>query len=110
MTNIIPPIFIVEGGDVTGFFSAGDAVAWLEATDVLQGCYEAFDATGRKLELTASAREVFLRGDENAKRCVDQLSESLRLYMAAAGDRHPETENLAHLVEAFKVKHMMNGR
>lgn len=48
-----PPIVVVEGHDVMVFRTVDDAARALEGPDVLEGIYEAYDATGVRIDLTS---------------------------------------------------------
>lgn len=47
----MPPIFVWEPGDLSIFGSVASACNHLEATDVRQNLYSAYDHSGRKLTL-----------------------------------------------------------
>jgi len=53
MRTLQPPIVVAEGRDVRLFSSVEEAARALEGPDVLDGIYEAYDATGFCLELTS---------------------------------------------------------
>jgi hypothetical protein len=48
---IRPPVFVVEGGDVSAHESLQDAMAALEGVDVEDGVYSVYDADGRRIAL-----------------------------------------------------------
>jgi hypothetical protein len=48
---IRPPVFVVEGGDVSAHESLQDAMAALEGVDVEDGLYSVYDADGRRIAL-----------------------------------------------------------
>lgn len=50
-SDIVPPIIISESGDLWIYKSPDNALRSVEAIDVRQGLYEAFDSTGRALNL-----------------------------------------------------------
>ena len=50
-----PPIFVFGDGGLTIFRSVGDAEAYLEAVDVLDGLYVGFDADARRLSIDVPA-------------------------------------------------------
>lgn len=52
---MIAPLFLVDGHDITLFPSVEALIAQLEAQDVRDGVYEAFDATGQTIVLTAAS-------------------------------------------------------
>ena len=49
--SIRPPVFVVEGGDVSAYDSLADAMAALEGVDVEDGLYSVYDADGRRIVL-----------------------------------------------------------
>lgn len=48
---IRPPVFVVEGGDVSAYDSLAGAMATLEGVDVEDGLYSVYDADGRRIVL-----------------------------------------------------------
>ena len=56
---ITPPIFVAEGDDVFAFRTIDDAQQALEAIDVEDGVYLAWDSTGRVLALTTVPQPGF---------------------------------------------------
>ena len=52
---VIAPFVLVEDLDVTMYGSLAALTGYVEATDVLNGVYEAFDAEGREVKLAASS-------------------------------------------------------
>lgn len=52
---MIAPYVLVEGLDVTLHPSLSELVGYVEAIDVLDGVYEAFDAEGTALKLQATS-------------------------------------------------------
>jgi hypothetical protein len=57
MVNLEPaePVVLDERGDVAVFASIRDLVGYVEATDVRDGIYRAFDASGRPILLAAAS-------------------------------------------------------
>jgi len=51
MGQVRCPVFVFEGDDCFVFLSKEEAESSLEAVDVAAGCYDAFDAEGRRLAL-----------------------------------------------------------
>jgi hypothetical protein len=109
MTAQVPiaPIFIADGDDITVFASIEDAEKYVEAGDVHDGIYEAWDAQGRVLSLEADTITRF-----NAPPVRIQLIEplqneadDLRHRLAAALDRHTDTDidrdSLDEVVHAY---------
>jgi hypothetical protein len=58
MNTLTPPIFVIDGHDVGVFASIEDVQIQLEAIDVRNNEYMAFDAEGRPLELVARGKRV----------------------------------------------------
>ena len=56
---ITPPIFVVEGDDVSAFRTIADAERALEEIDVDDGIYLAWDSSGRVLALTTGFQSGF---------------------------------------------------
>jgi hypothetical protein len=52
---ITTPIFLSDGGDLLIFESVDDARGYIEAVDVVDGVYVAYDSQGRLLKLGISA-------------------------------------------------------
>lgn len=75
-----PPIIIDENGDIELYASLREAALALEAIDVLNEEYEAFDRTGQILRLTAASIDapVVISSDLSAGPAPGQLKERLR--------------------------------
>jgi len=106
---IQPPIILNEnarmdvGGDVNVFFSVEDAESYVEAIDVENDEYFAFDSQGRLLQFEVSGDFVRLRPAENDPSHQDVLRKLLVSLLVGMGhDRQAcEAKTLANLVELF---------
>jgi len=58
MSNVTPPIVIDGDGFFDVYSTVGDACSWLEAVDVDDGLYEAFDSVGHSLRLFTDGNSV----------------------------------------------------
>ena len=58
MSELTPPIVIDGDGFFDVYSTVGDACSWLEAVDVDDGLYEAFDSAGHSLRLFTEGRFV----------------------------------------------------
>lgn len=54
-----PPLFLVtsDGGDADAFTSLEEAVAYVEAIDIINDEYRLFDSDGRRIHLKAMGRD-----------------------------------------------------
>jgi hypothetical protein len=80
---------IYENGDIRVFSSAEQARRSLEAIDVRDDLYQAFDATGLKLVLTVESDVVlpFIPGDGSPE--PREVADRLRLFISKVGaDRY----------------------
>jgi hypothetical protein len=100
-----PPIIVNENGDITAFESVTAAESYLEAVDVLNNEYEAFDSTGRRMTLRAdrATGEVFISLDRHARARPELLKQVLAEYLRRANltDAHRAAD--ASLVEAIEA-------
>ena len=64
ITHAIAPFVVAEGRDVVIHESIEDAERSLEAADIIDDVYRAFDAVGRRLVLRAVSRRPDRRGPE----------------------------------------------
>lgn len=108
MRDPLPPIFLDEHGDIAAFASLADAVADVEAIDVLNDEYEAFDAEGRALVLHArDGRDpVSITVKAEVSPQPDELARRLRRWVERVGpervglDVPVERAPLVRLVQA----------
>jgi hypothetical protein len=101
-TRIKPPIIINEHGSVFLFQSVEDAEMYLEAVDVENNEYVAYDSEGRLLRLVPKPpHEVIIRSAEQEPGHSDELHATLfkfLLYEGAPADRLRQA-SLRELVE-----------
>jgi hypothetical protein len=79
-------IFVIDksGGDIAVYMSLADAERHLEAIDVQNNEYEAFDAEGRLLRLTTEQERVRIAPSENEPNHADELRQKLLAFLRAA--------------------------
>ena len=101
------PFIVVEGRDVSMFPSLADLTGWVEATDVRDGIYQAFDAQGRVIELAAKS-DVSAVTAKAGEPAIERLRSLLIDYVVWVGPERvgvtdPEitTLDLATLVKAI---------
>jgi len=99
-----PPIFVVDGSDISVHSSLEDAALQLEPIDVKDKLYAAYDSEGRLLNLGADRQRVKVSLAEELPNHAHELEEALRRYLSAIGK--PEGSdpqcNLPRLVEVCK--------
>ena len=81
-----PPIFIVEGLDVTVHRSVEDAQSWLEPWWIKQKEGVAYDAEGRLLHLKISKRHISMTLAEEEPKHPSGLESILRRFLKAIGE------------------------
>lgn len=81
-----PPIIVNESGDADIFDSVEQAEGYLEAVDVNDGRYEAYDSEGRKLLLTATSDAVKIQEGEVEPTHADELRTILINFLVNMGD------------------------
>ncbi|MFL6090456.1 MAG: hypothetical protein ACJ71Z_09975 [Aeromicrobium sp.] len=82
----VPPIVVDEDGDIEVYSSVEDVRAWLEAYDVKEGRYEAFDSHGRRLEFAIQGYAVTgMRIDPGLAEDPVELRRRLLVYVKSAG-------------------------
>jgi hypothetical protein len=101
LESISPQVFIVEGQDISSFGSLDDAIEGVEPQDVEDGVFEAFDSTGRVIELTAEAGRV--KAVPTTLMDPTRLFSALEAYLAAEGEL-PSRRDGPALVEAFGIR------
>lgn len=79
------PIVIDERGDISLFPSLADASREMEAIDVVDAAYEAFDSSGRRLSLGVSEGLVRIWLDPQSAAEPDELLRRLRHFIVRAG-------------------------
>lgn len=103
-----PPIIVNEHGDVQIFEVVGHAEIALEAIDVRNDEYAAYDSDGRRLAITVCDRDdqVRISGDENSVTGRDELKTVLSVFLMRTGDSEAVKEmSLQELIERFVAKH-----
>ncbi len=77
-----PKSYLVKGSDVTIYDSLSDLELTLEALDVANDTYTAFDSTGHRVHLELTGRRVQARISE--RNAPAELVDALRRYLASA--------------------------
>lgn len=107
-------VFDRNGDDVGVYSSLGDAEKHLEAIDVRNNEYEAFDAEGRLLRLTVENEAVRITPAENEPGHAAELRDKLEVFLKAT--KVPDVTpgaSLSQLVSAanqFAIKIENPGR
>jgi hypothetical protein len=110
--RMIAPFVLVEEGHDVQFFPSLDAlVSQVEAQDVRDGIYEAFDGDGRAIELTAASDLSLVMAKARAH-AADRLKSVLVDYIAAVGpdrvgvaEQDLATVDLVWLLRSIQVFH-----
>jgi hypothetical protein len=112
---MIPPFVLVEGHDLLLFPSLDALVNWVEAQDVRDGVFEAFDGQGRAIDLTADSDEGPVVASPGAH-AADRLKVVLAEFVAEVGPLQIEaaaedltTVDLAWLLRSVTV-YLEGGR
>jgi hypothetical protein len=94
MNEPVPPIFLDEHWDLSAFASLADAATYVEAIDVLNDEYEAFDAEGQPLVLHAShwSDPVSITVNAEVSPQPDELARRLRRYIERVGPERLELD------------------
>jgi hypothetical protein len=108
--NLQPPIFVLEGTNVSVHRSLAAALVSLEGIDVAEDIYKMFDSAGWRIVLRAEGvrRGLFMVNVgtvhvERIKRSptdVDELRDALATYLAKNGQSDLAAADLATLVDA----------
>lgn len=108
--TIEPPIVVAEGNDVSVFRSIGDAAMCLEAVDVDDGVYQAWDALGHKLVLSTdpphgrtATRRVHVSIAVDAADSSSNLPNLLVALLRSAGIPANVKEDVAALINRFVI-------
>jgi hypothetical protein len=103
-----PPVFVVEGWDVTTYESPESAARWMEAPDVRDGIFKIYDSAGLRLTPWAASDDapVEIVVSPEAPREPDQLAAVLRRFLLSpprrklpVADERIETMALPELVK-----------
>ena len=90
MKKPIPPIFIIDGEDVSIYKSVQDAAFHLEPIDVRNGEYVAYDSKGNLLRLETTQDDnspIVISFAEEGLAHVKALEVTLRGYLKAMGEQ-----------------------
>jgi len=98
------PVILDDAGDVTAHRSISDACHHVEAVDVEDGAYEAFDATGRRLRVYVDGEIVRIVPGNAAEPDGGELRRRLISFFERLSRTRPEwgvagEPSLQHLVE-----------
>ncbi len=104
----LPPIVLDDSGDIQVFPSVEAACREIEAIDVKEGVYEAFDTRGRRLYLSVDGDRVTA---DLASPIVDdsvELLNRLRRFISRVGAERvgvtePETAALSTLLQSLLI-------
>jgi hypothetical protein len=94
MTEMVAPIVIDEHGDIQIYQTVAIACRSLEAIDVLNDEFEAFDSNGRALVLLAQENRVSLALPADSHPNPAELERRLRRYINAIGADRMGVANL----------------
>ena len=103
-----PPIIVNEHGDVQVFETVDHAEIALEAIDVRNAEYTAYDSDGRRLIVSVLNRddEVRISGDEDFVTSCDELKKVLSDFLIRTGESEEVEEmSLRKLIDRFVAKH-----
>ena len=85
VSDVVPPIVIYGDGDCDVFPTVPLACQAVEATDVDDGLYEAFDSQGRALRLVTERNQVFIELPANSVPESAALERRLRDHIGTVG-------------------------
>ncbi|MGH2688662.1 MAG: hypothetical protein ACRDKW_07630 [Actinomycetota bacterium] len=102
------PLFVVDGDDVIVFPDVESAASALDPVGVAGGACLGYDATGRRLGLTAAGPTVTIGPAEPVPSRAEELAAALRAFLLAAGETAPSDPRcgLPCLVELSR-RHMV---
>lgn len=105
MSEATPPIVIIEGRDIRVYQSIAEASLELEAIDVIDGVYQAFDANGRRLRLVTNGILVSIEVPQDSPLEPVELVTQLRRYIQEVGVDHVGIEHVddASLLEMLQA-------
>lgn len=83
MSEIIFPIFVIEGEDIAIFPSLRDLQIQLEPIDIKNNVYISYDAKGRLLKIETDGKHITVLTTEKKPMHVSDLEISLRKYLIA---------------------------
>jgi hypothetical protein len=110
-SDIQPPVFVIEGGDVSVYESLEDATNGLEGVDVADGIYTLFDSVGKRIRLRADGVRrgrfvvdigtVSVDAIEESSEGPAELHRALREYARRLGRTDLDSADLHRLVDAM---------
>jgi len=110
VADIQPPVFVVDGGDVSVHDSLEEATRSLEGVDVADGIYTLFDSVGKRIRLRAEGVRrgrfvvdigtVHVAAIEESSDGPAELRRALRQYARRLGRTDLDSADLDRLVEA----------
>lgn len=80
MVEIVPPVFAVDGHDVSGFASVREAEQCLEPPEVEEAQIELFDSRGLRLKARLSGKKVVIEAAEQEPSGAHFLAKILSSY------------------------------
>jgi hypothetical protein len=103
---VLPPIVIDDHGDIALYPDVDTARREMEAIDVINGVYDAFDSTGARLSLAARESVVEISLDPDTDREPGELLRRLRHFIDRVGRERVgvvdvEAAPLEHLIDAL---------
>ena len=104
MAEAKPPVFVIDGNDVSIHSSLEDAALLLEATDVKRNLYVGYDSEGRLVRFESDRQRVKASLAEENPLHARELEEALRKYLRAMDvpEGNDSECNLPCLVEVSK--------
>lgn len=109
MPEVQPPIFVVDGSDVSVHASLNDVLDFVEGPDIEVGSYGIFDSIGRRITLraenlrttrwTVDPGTVRLEHVERTAEASEELRKLLADALRACGRDVPEIISLSEVVE-----------
>jgi len=105
MSQPKPPIIVVDRGgiDLAIYDSVNAVERHLEAIDVRNDEYIAYDADGNRLRLEAKANRVFLRCDEVGSSHASELANSLRAFLRSTGTPVTDSDSASDLSKLIEL-------
>lgn len=76
-----PPLFVIEGHDMSIYGSVEDSQNDLEPPDIAEGIYKAYDARGRRLQIETNGRDTYISLAETVASSAAELEAELRSFL-----------------------------